>query len=363
MIGEGMPQPGDLVRNIERVIAGKSEAVRLVVVGLLAEGHVLIEDLPGTGKTTLAQALARSIDASFRRIQCTSDMLPADLLGVSVLDPASGTFRFQKGPIFGHVVVADELNRATPRTQSALLEAMNEAQVSIDGTTYPLPSPFVVVATQNPIEVEGTYPLPESQLDRFLVRVALGYPSKDVEREILARHQQAPPLAALGAVATVADVATWQAHVRSIRIEAPLIEYLLAIVEASREEKGVRPRREHARGARAASRRAGRRVPGRSRLLRAGRRQATGRAGARASRADARDGRNADRRQYRAAERDPGQGPRSALNRSSRFCYAARPSEKRAGEEDRRGDSMERVGESIRRSLRGSQPAAAMTES
>jgi MoxR-like ATPase len=237
MIGEGMPQPGDLVRNIERVIAGKSEAVRLVVVGLLAEGHVLIEDLPGTGKTTLAQALARSIDASFRRIQCTSDMLPADLLGVSVLDPASGTFRFQKGPIFGHVVVADELNRATPRTQSALLEAMNEAQVSIDGTTYPLPSPFVVVATQNPIEVEGTYPLPESQLDRFLVRVALGYPSKDVEREILARHQQAPPLAALGAVATVVDVAIWQAHVRSIRIEAPLIEYLLAIVEASREEK------------------------------------------------------------------------------------------------------------------------------
>ncbi|MBK6938795.1 MAG: MoxR family ATPase [Planctomycetes bacterium] len=232
-----MSEPGCVIQNIERVVAGKSEAVRLVVIGLLAEGHVLIEDLPGTGKTTLAQALARSFDASFRRVQCTSDMLPADILGVSVLDPATGTFRFQRGPIFGHVVVTDELNRATPRTQSALLEAMNEAQVSIDGTTHPLPRPFLVVATQNPIEVEGTYPLPESQLDRFLLRVALGYPSKDVERDILARHEHAPPLAALEPVATLADVVAWQTSVRSVRVEAPLIEYLLAIVEATRDPK------------------------------------------------------------------------------------------------------------------------------
>lgn len=232
-----MSEPASVIQNIGRVIAGKPDAVRLAVIGLLADGHVLIEDLPGTGKTTLAQALARSIDASFRRVQCTSDMLPADLLGVSVLDSASGTFRFQKGPIFGHIVVADELNRATPRTQSALLEAMNEAQVSIDGTTYPLPRPFLVVATQNPIEVEGTYPLPESQLDRFLVRVVLGYPDKSVEREILARHEQAPPLATLAPVATVDDVAAWQARVRSIRVDDGIVDYLLAIVEATREEK------------------------------------------------------------------------------------------------------------------------------
>src|SRR5581483_3692546 len=184
-----MAAPVSLVRRLEasvgRALVGKPEAVRLAVIGLLARGHLLIEDVPGVGKTTLAAALARSIGAGFQRIQFTSDMLPADLLGVSVWEPGRGEFVFKPGPLFTNVVLADEINRTTPKTQSALLEAMNEAQVSLDHTTHPLPRPFMVLATQNPREYEGTYPLPESQLDRFLLRIRIGYPEQPDEKTIL----------------------------------------------------------------------------------------------------------------------------------------------------------------------------------
>src|SRR6202000_49093 len=174
--------------SIAKAIYGKEEAIQLSLITLLARGHLLIEDVPGVGKTTLAQALAKSFHCSFQRIQFTSDLLPSDVLGVSVYNPESRTFEFRSGPIFANVVLADEINRTTPRTQSALLEAMNEAQVSIDGKTMPLPQPFLVIATQNPVEHHGTYPLPESQLDRFLMRIKMGYPSFETEREILRKR-------------------------------------------------------------------------------------------------------------------------------------------------------------------------------
>ena len=174
-----------LQRSIARAIYGKEEAIQLSLITLLARGHLLIEDVPGVGKTTLAHALAKSFDCSFQRVQFTSDLLPSDVLGVSVYNPESREFEFRSGPIFANVVLADEINRTTPRTQSALLEAMNEAQVTVDGKTLPLPQPFLVIATQNPVEHHGTYPLPESQLDRFLMRIRMGYPSHETEREIL----------------------------------------------------------------------------------------------------------------------------------------------------------------------------------
>ncbi len=235
------PTLARLLANIERVILGKPEAVRLVTIGLLAEGHVLLEDVPGTGKTTLARALARSLDLEFRRIQFTSDLLPADVVGVSL--PEGGVsgasnghaFRFQPGPIFANVVLADELNRTPPRTQSALLESMNERRVSIDGESHPLPRPFLVLATQNPLEFEGTYPLPESQLDRFLLAVRLGYPARDHEREMLRARAQGRPLEELLPVLSAAEVLDAIERTRAVRVDDAILEYVLSIIDATRE--------------------------------------------------------------------------------------------------------------------------------
>jgi len=235
-----------LFDNVASVLLGKPEAVRLCLVALLAEGHVLLEDAPGTGKTTLARALACSIDADFSRIQFTSDLLPTDVLGVSVHSAAEGRFVFQPGPIFGNVILADELNRTSPRTQSALLECMNEARVSVDGVTHDLPRPFLVVATQNPLEFEGTYPLPESQLDRFLVRVRLGYPERDVERDLLRSRLAADPIDTLGSVLDRAAVQRAIAAARLVRISDELLDYALDVLAATRKSSdfllGASPR-------------------------------------------------------------------------------------------------------------------------
>jgi MoxR-like ATPase len=235
-----------LHRAIARIILGKEEAIQLALITLLARGHLLIEDVPGVGKTTLAQALAKSFHCSFQRIQFTSDLLPSDVLGVSVYNPEAREFEFRSGPIFANVVLADEINRTTPRTQSALLEAMNEAQVTVDGKTLPLPQPFLVIATQNPIEHHGTYPLPESQLDRFLMRIKMGYPSPETEREILRRRSSADPLEALEQLADVRDVLAMQDAVALIKVDGSLHDYALEIVNRTRNTDqlalGVSPR-------------------------------------------------------------------------------------------------------------------------
>ncbi len=238
-----------LQRSIARAIYGKEEAIQLALITLLARGHLLIEDVPGVGKTTLAQALARSFHCTFQRIQFTSDLLPSDVLGVSVYNPETREFEFREGPIFANVVLADEINRTTPRTQSALLEAMNEAQVSIDGKTMTLPQPFLVIATQNPVEHHGTYPLPESQLDRFLMRIKMGYPSPETEREIL-RNRVGPlgdnPVDKLEAVADVSEVMAMQDAVAHIKVDSSLHDYALEIVNRTRTSEqlalGVSPR-------------------------------------------------------------------------------------------------------------------------
>ncbi|MFM8274177.1 MAG: AAA family ATPase [Gemmata sp.] len=223
-----------LQANIGRVFLGKPEVVRLATVALLADGHLLLDDVPGVGKTLLAKALARSLSCRFNRIQFTPDLLPGDLLGVTVYRAQTGEFLFQPGPVFAEVVLADEINRATPRTQSALLEAMQERQVTIDGTTRALGPPFLVVATQNPYEFEGTYPLPESQLDRFLLRVKVGYPGREAERAILTQHRAGEPAESLEPVLTRADVLALQAHVRTVRVYDAIAEYVLDLIAATR---------------------------------------------------------------------------------------------------------------------------------
>jgi MoxR-like ATPase len=231
---------------VRGVLSGKDDVIDLLLVGLLGGGHVLVEDVPGVGKTTLAKALARALDTTFTRVQFTPDLLPTDILGAQILNPKDGTFAFQPGPVFTNVLLADEINRASPRTQSALLEAMNEAQVTVDGVTRRLPEPFFVVATQNPADYQGTYPLPEAQLDRFLLRIGVGYPSKDAELAMLFARKTEDPLARVGKVCDAASVVAMQSGVRDIEVKEPVAKYLLEIVQRSRGdaaiERGISPR-------------------------------------------------------------------------------------------------------------------------
>lgn len=235
-----------LQRAIETVIKGKPEAVRLGIVALLAGGHLLIEDVPGVGKTTLAHALARALHCNFQRIQFTSDLLPSDVIGLSIYNQHTGVFEWKPGPIFANVVLADEINRTTPKTQSALLEAMAERHVTAEGVTHPLPAPFMVVATQNPIEHHGTYPLPESQLDRFMLRLRIGYPAIDDERQILRDREYSDPLDDLRPVMTAEEIVELQQGIADVSVDDALIEYLMRIVAATRDSEmldlGVSPR-------------------------------------------------------------------------------------------------------------------------
>lgn len=228
-----------LKNHLSSVFLGKPEVVHLALVALLADGHLLIEDVPGVGKTLLAKALARSLACQFQRVQFTPDLLPSDLIGISVFDQPTGQFHFNPGPLFTQVLLADEINRATPRTQSALLEAMSERQISIDGQTRRLSLPFLVLATQNPYEFEGTYPLPESQLDRFLLRIHVGYPQRAAEKEILTQHRAGEPVDDLPALLSPAEVLGLQACVRQVRFEGDLQDYLLDIVGATRTHNQI----------------------------------------------------------------------------------------------------------------------------
>lgn len=242
--------PADKIKRlqaaIERVIKGKSETVKLALVALLAKGHLLIEDVPGIGKTTLANALARALDLSFQRIQFTSDLLPSDVIGLSIYNQQRGDFEWKPGPIFANLVLADEINRATPKTQSALLEAMAEEQITVEGVSRRLPLPFMVIATQNPAEHHGTYPLPESQLDRFMLRLHVGYPSKADERDILRERERENPLEFVRSVMSEADVLQLQRLATEVRVDEALVEYLLSVVEQTRQtetiELGISPR-------------------------------------------------------------------------------------------------------------------------
>ncbi len=226
--------------NISKVIMGKDEEIRLAMLALLARGHLLIDDVPGVGKTMLARALARSIDCGFSRIQFTPDLLPSDILGVSIFDETQRAFKFHPGPIFSHVVLADEINRTTPRTQSCLLEAMNGFQVTVDGTSHKLSEPFIVVATENPIEYTGTYPLLESQFDRFLLRIELGYPDADAEKRMLSSQKLAHPIESLSPVLAGEEIIELQRLTREIRVEDSISEYIIRIISATRSDDSLR---------------------------------------------------------------------------------------------------------------------------
>ena len=228
-----------IIENISRVIVGKDRAIELLLVGLLAEGHVLLEDVPGVAKTLLAKSLAKSIGGSFDRVQFTPDLLPADITGFNIYDQKKGRFSFHPGPVITNVLLADEINRTIPRTQSSLLECMEERQVTVDGITHQLPAPFLVMATQNPIELEGTFPLPEAQLDRFLLKTQLGYPDKAEEVRIMERFQETDPFPLLQPVATPEDITELQKARRRIHVSHPIREYIADIVRATRDDDGI----------------------------------------------------------------------------------------------------------------------------
>lgn len=235
-----------LEKNIGRVVRGKPEAVKAVLIALLSGGHILIEDVPGVGKTTLAQALSKSTELSFKRIQFTSDLLPSDILGVSVLDQKTGEFDFKPGPIFANIVLADEINRSTPKTQSALLEAMNESRITIDGRNYELPKPFMVIATQNPFEYRGTFSLPENQLDRFAMRIGIGYPDYESEKEVLTRFNPSKPWDGIQPVISKDETLALQSIAERVRVDESILDYILKIIQETRNPKlfelGVSPR-------------------------------------------------------------------------------------------------------------------------
>ena len=229
-----------IINNVEQVIVGKREAIELVVTALISNGHILLEDVPGVGKTRLIAAVARSIDGSFKRIQFTADVLPSDITGFSVYNQKTGDFEFKKGAIMSQFVLADEINRTSPKTQAALLEAMEERQISVDGVTYKMPQPFMVMATQNPIEFMGTFPLPEAQLDRFLIKISVGYPDAESERSVLSMHQMDDPFETLEAVATTDDIINIQNEVKKVFVHENLESYIVSLVSATRNHPSVR---------------------------------------------------------------------------------------------------------------------------
>jgi len=229
-----------LEEHLQTVVVGKPEVIRLCLTAILAGEHILLEDVPGVGKTLVAKALAKSLHGEFSRIQFTPDLLPSDIVGNTIYNSKSGEFTFTQGPVFSNVVLADEINRAPPRTQSALLEAMSDGQVSVDGETHQLPDPFIVIATQNPYEFEGTYVLPESQLDRFLIRLSIGYPAREDERTVLFTHRQGEPVETLTAIVTAAEVVELQERVRGVEVEDSISDYILDIVDATRQNDELR---------------------------------------------------------------------------------------------------------------------------